>query len=231
MGTIPLSSTEALPPWARQLAENYYSRTIATFVLCGNVRDYVPLKRGGSVEFLTLPRFLNQALFGQRDLVVTYDRGGGLSFAHPDMQEDFRRALAGYDSFHGTNYAAGLPRNPDGVLNLLDNYLRLRIVDRKKIALVIDFAETIAPAGDNSGLSAEDRNALVTLKRWAQHPAFLSADITICLIAENLAELNPGLVQNPGVSAIQIPLPDEAERLEFIRGAGPLTAQDDVTPE
>ena len=41
---------------------------------------------------------------------------------------DFRRALEGYDSFHGTNFAqGGLPRNPDAVLNILDNYLRLRI--------------------------------------------------------------------------------------------------------
>jgi AAA+ superfamily predicted ATPase len=147
------------------------------------------------------------------------------------MQKDFRRAIEGYDQFHGTNFAAGLPRSPDGVLNILDNYLRLRIADGKKIALVIDFAETVAPAGDNSSLSAEDRNALVTLKRWAQHPAFLNADITICLIAENLAELNPGLVQNPGVATIQIPLPDEAERLAYIRSAGPLTADGDVTPE
>jgi len=104
------------------------------------------------------------------------------------------------------------------VLTLLDNYLRLRIADGKKIALVIDFAETIAPAGDNSGLSAEDRNALVTLKRWAQNPAFLNADLTICLIAENVSELNPGLVRTPGVAAIAIPLPDEEERLEYIGG-------------
>ena len=103
------------------------------------------------------------------------------------------------------------------MLNILDNYLRLRIADRKKIALIIDFAETIAPAGDVSGMPAEDRNALVILKRWAQNPTFLQADVTFCLIAENLIELNQGLVQNPGVASIQIPLPDETDRLDFIR--------------
>ena len=120
---------EALPRWARELSEKYYSRNIAMFVLYGNVRDFVPFKRGESTELLGLPRFLNEALFGQRDLVLTYDRGGGLTFANSDMQADFVRALSGYDSFHGTSYAAGLPRNPDGVLNLLDNYLRLRITE------------------------------------------------------------------------------------------------------
>ena len=149
------------------------------------------------------------------------------------MQADFSRAMAGYDGFHGTNYAAALPRNPDGVLNLLDNYLRLRIADGKRIALAIDFAETIAPAGDVSGMSAEDRNSLVILKRWANSPAFQRADVTICLIAENQIELNSGIVQHPGVAAIAIPMPDEAERLVFVQqqlANTPLPEGSDVTP-
>lgn len=186
------------------------------FVLHGNVRDLVPLGRKDTTEFVPLEQFLSTALFGQRDLILHYDRGG-LSFGSPDSQADFRRALEGYDSFHGTNYVQGLPRNPDAVLNVLDNYLRLRIADNKKIALILDFAETIAPAADVSGMSAEDRNSLVILKRWARNPAFLSADLTICLIAENEIELNQGIVQNPGVSSIEIPLPDGDERLQFIR--------------
>src|SRR5579862_2317224 len=206
-----------MPAWARMLSEKYYSRAFSAFVLYGNVRDLVALDRGSAVEYVPLLAFLNQGLFGRRDLVLTYDRGGGLSFARPEMQSDFRTALAGYDSFHQTNYAQALPRNPDGVLNILDNYLRLRIADGKKIALILDFAETIAPAGDVSSMPADDRNALVILKRWSQNPAFLRADITICLIAENQIELNQGIVQSPGVASIQIPLPDETERLAFIR--------------
>jgi AAA+ superfamily predicted ATPase len=221
---MPDSSTktgkylDALPGWARELSEKYYSRSFAVFVLYGNVRDLVPLRtQDGASSFVSLEDFLSGALFGQRDLILHYDRGG-LSFGNSTTQADYRRALEGYDSFHGTNYSqGGLPRNPDAVLNLLDNYLRLRIADGKKIGLVIDFAETIAPAGDISSMSAEDRNSLVILKRWARNAAFLDADVTICLISENQIELNQGIVQHPGVASIAIPLPDEAERLEFIR--------------
>jgi len=228
------TTREALPAWAQELSEKYYSGATSMFVLHGNVRDLAPWKRNGTAEFLPLQRFLREALFGSRDLVLFYDRGGGLSFGNPDMKGDFDRAIAGYDSFHGTNFANGLPRNPDGVLNILDNYLRLRLLDKKKIAVVVDFAETIAPAGDSSSMSPEDRNSLVIFKRWAQNPFFLQADVTFCLIAENLIELNLGLVQNPGVASIEIPLPVEAERLEFIRAqaaAKPLPAGSDVTPE
>jgi AAA+ superfamily predicted ATPase len=208
---------DALPNWAREFSEKYYSRSYALFVMYGNVRDLIPFRQSSSTDFLSLDQFLSSAMFGQRDLVLHYDRGG-LSFGNPDSQADFRRALEGYDSFHGTSYGkGGLPRNPDAVLNILDNYLRLRIADGKKIALVIDFAETIAPAGDVSSMSAEDRNSLVIFKRWARNPDFLNADVTICLISENQIELNQGIVQNPGVASIQIPLPDEAERLEFVR--------------
>ena len=230
--TAATPNPSQMPPWAQALSEKYYSRTLSVFVLYGNVHDSVPLDRGGAIEYVPLLSFLNQALFGRRDLVMTYDRGGGLSFARPEMQADFRNALAGYDSFHQTNYAQALPRNPDGVLNILDNYLRLRIADGKKIALMLDFAETIAPAGDVSSMPADDRNALVILKRWAQNPAFLRADVTICLIAANQIELNQGIVQNPGVASIQIPLPDENERLDFIRSqlaSAPLPPGSDVT--
>jgi AAA+ superfamily predicted ATPase len=234
MATPTPITLEAMPPWARELSEKYRSGATAMFVLHGNVRDTVAWKRPEAVEFVPLQQFLRDALFGTRDLVLFYDRGGGLSFGRPEMKADFERALSGYDSFHGTNFSKGLPRNPDGVLNIIDNYLRLRLTEKQKIAVVIDFAETITPAGDGSGMTAEDRNSLVILKRWAQNPTFLQSDVAFCLIAENLVELNLGLVQNPGVASIGIELPTEQERLEYIRtqvAARPLPAGSDVSPE
>jgi len=62
---------------------------------------------------------------------------------------------------------------------------------------------------------------------------FLQADVTFCLIAENLIELTLELVRNPGVASIQIPLPDETERLDLIAAqpaAGNLPSGSDVTP-
>ncbi len=125
-----------------------------------------------------------------------------------------------------------LPRNPDGVLNILDNYLRLRVSDGKKIAVIIDYAETIVPAGDTGGMSADDRNAVVILQRWAHSPHFRRADVTIVLVTESLVELNQDLVQHPGVAAITIPLPDRDERAAFVTAQlaeTPLPEGSDVT--
>src|SRR5207253_8052380 len=147
-----IEMTGSLPDWARLFSEKYYSQTIALFVITGNVHDLVPLRRGEQIEFLPLTAFLNEAMFGRRDLVLGYDRGYGLSFARPEMQKDFSRAMEGYDAFHGAKFSQGLPRNPDSVLSLLGSYLRLRLMDAKKIALTIQFAETLAPAGDVSNM-------------------------------------------------------------------------------
>ena len=219
---------ESLPPWARLLSEKYYSGAYSMFVLYGNIYDLVP----SDPAPVPLGKFLQTTMFGQRDIVLSYDRGGGISFAKPDVQRDFSQALSGYDSFHGTNFSQALPRNPDGVLNILDNYLRLRVHDGRKIAIIIDYAETIAPAGDTGGMSADDRNAIVILQRWAHSPHFLRADVTIVLVTESLVELNQDLVQHPGVASIAVPLPDRDERAAFAArqlAESPLPEGSDVT--
>ena len=79
--TSNAASLDALPEWARQLSEKYYSRTIAMFVVHGNVHDLVAWKRAGRTEYVPLAKFLDEGLFGRRDLVLSYDRGGGIGFA------------------------------------------------------------------------------------------------------------------------------------------------------
>src|SRR3954454_21371603 len=100
MSSIPSTEKylDALPAWARELSEKYYSRSYSLFVLYGNVRDLIPFRQPGAsagTQFLSLDQFLSGALFGQRDIVLHYDRGG-LSFGSADSQADFRRALEGY---------------------------------------------------------------------------------------------------------------------------------------
>ena len=165
---------EHLPGWAKQFSERYYSGAYSTFVLHGNVHDLVTSAPArGKPTYLPLNQFLQTVLFEQRDIVLCYDRGGGISFATASMQADFRNAMEGYDSFHGTKYSqGGLPRNPDGVLTILDNYLRLRLQDKRKIALIVEYAETIVPAGGVGNMPADDRNALVIFQRWAHNPVF-----------------------------------------------------------
>src|SRR5260370_42453144 len=97
----PLAS---FPPWARMLAERYYTKTISTFILHGAVRDLQPSDDGkGGHRFVPLRNFLSDDLFGTRALVVFYDRSSGIRLAPPEMQKNFMAAGAGYDTLFGTD--------------------------------------------------------------------------------------------------------------------------------
>jgi len=207
-----------LPGWTRKLAEHYYTKTISTFLIHGNVRDLAPVtQENGERGFGTLKTFLSDELFGARDHVLFYDRSSGIRAATPQTQADLARAMAGYDAMYGTDFAKVPPRDPGRALQVLENYLRLRLAENKKLALVIDFAETLAPASEMGHLSAEDRFCMVTLVKWAHDPQFLAGDVSIVLITENLAEISPRLSRNPYVATIELPLPNEEERLDYVR--------------
>lgn len=224
--------TSHLPRWARTLARKYFTKTLSQFVLHGNVRDLVRYEKPGSdqITYVGLTHFLAKELFAARDIVLFYDRAAGIHFLdHQEAQKDFNLALTGHDSAFGTEYAGKRPRNPSQVLPLLDNYFRLRLRSGKRIACIIDYAETIIPMAEASMYSAEDRSALISLQRWAHDPLFLRHDFTVCLIAENLNDLNQQHVQSPWTAEIDIPLPDENDRLAFtqwsIKGRESLFAQ------
>ena len=60
-----------------------------------------------------------------------------------------------------------MPRDPGQALQIVENYLRMRISDGKSVALVIDFAETIAPAvlrGENVLIAAHGNSLRALVK-------------------------------------------------------------------
>lgn len=208
-----------LPTWAQTLARRYYTKTISTFVLHGAIRDLQPARDAkGATKYLPLKGFLSEELFASRDVILFYDRSRGIHGATPEMQKELLRIIEAYDSMYGTTFSSGgLPKEPGRALPLVETIARSRIAEGRSVAVIIDFCETIAPAGDATTLSAEDRYSLVTLTRWAQDPLFLDRDFSLVLIAENLSELSPRLSRHPHAALIQIDLPDEAARAEFVR--------------
>lgn len=209
--------TSHYPEWAKDFARKYFTKTINQFILYGNVRDLVPgTDQNGDRTFVSLREFFIEELFAARDIVIFYDRSSGIHFADKKSQKDFNRALSGYDSIFGTDYARKLPKDPVRVLSVLQNYFRLRLSDGKRIACIIDYAETVIPMAEAAMYSADDRNALVFLQKWAHDPLFLKSDFTIALITQNLTELNQQIVQSPYTAEIKIPIPDEKARLEYV---------------
>lgn len=214
--TLPVS----YPAWARELADLYFSGTTCVFVLHGNVHDLMRLPAEGEIQYGSLTDFLASQLFGSWDIVLHYDLGRGL------------RPLAGNDAVRLKGMLKHLtprlgepgfwPRDPDAVLFALDRLLEGNLLEqdpdkRKRIAILLDYAQYLVPAGELSSLSRGQGTSVVRLLGWAQNPYLKRINAAICLLTDKLAEVNDRLVQNPHVAAIDIPLPDRFDREHFCR--------------
>ena len=211
------SSLAHYPEWAQELARKYFTKTINQFNLHGNVRDLVPTElEDGTKDYVSLRSFLAEDLFAGRDIVLFYDRADGIHFIDMESKKDFNRAISGYDTIFGTEYAKKLPKDPVRVFALLDNYFRLRLNDGKRIACIIDYAETVVPMAEASSYSAEDRGAIVYLQKWSHDSFLLRSDFTLTLISENLTDLNRQYIQSPYNAEIELLLPEAGRREAYI---------------
>src|SRR3989440_10256285 len=216
----PHGDLPPLPAWAKTLQRRIRQRGLDFFILYGpGVRDLHPL---GARRFGTMGQFLSEVMLGDRSAIVTYDRGAGIGFTDRDVENDFKSVLKAYDRVGGTNLAQAQPRDPDRALQLIETYLRYQLTEKPRFsaAVIIDYGETVAPAGEPGQLPAEDRGAIVTMRRWACEPLFLQRSVTFCLLVETTATLSAALVADARTFEIAVPVPDEQERYAYLAGRG-----------
>jgi AAA+ superfamily predicted ATPase len=213
---------EWYPAWTKELADLYFSGTINTFVLHGNVHDLVRCQANGGTSFASLPDFLATQVFGAWDVTLSYDLGRGL---RPVAGDDAKR-LQGM-----VQYISGIiggpntwPRDPDKVLDALEpllqrNLLEDNVQNRKRIAFLFEHGQFLLPSGDLATQAKGQAARLVRFLSWAANPYIKRLNVSFCLLTEKLSELSERLVNSPHVAAIEIPLPSAQERREFIAAA------------
>ncbi len=177
------------------------------FVLHGNVYDSQVVDG----TLITLTDFLTDVLLKDtRETIAVYNVATGVRF---------------------TKRAASVTELEDLLLGSKDRALaaleRL-LIGSTRAAVVVEYAETLAPTGDPGFQADADRAAIVTLHRWSFLPEIERGDNVVILIAENLTDLSPKLVSNPKVATIAIPMPDLETRRAAVRLADPKLPDRDV---
>jgi len=216
---------DGYPAWARRLAHGIRARLGNTFLLHGNTHDLVPVPKGAgevraATDFVPLAKFLADWIFGQRDVVIEYQRANGAVFHTRDSHRHFTDAVTVVDTVHGTEFARSLPRDPVAFCALLDSFLK-QVIYREPglgVAILLPYAETLVPESSGEA-NPEDRAVRVYVQKWATDPALLAANITFILVTENLADITGRLVRSPQTVEIEVERPNAQERLEFLRAA------------
>jgi transitional endoplasmic reticulum ATPase len=193
-----------LPPWADAIRSAYLRGEATVFIVHGNIDDLV-LHQGKLVGRLD---FLRDVLLAKKETVLAYDPSVGvrvLRKAHPVLHLE----------------EADGQRSADVALPAIERVLR----GGDGVAVVMDYADLVAPRGEVGFMADADRRAVATLHRWSLDPGLEASDNVVLLFAENLTDLSPRLVSNPRAATVEIPLPDVAERAAVIRLLEP-----DATP-
>jgi transitional endoplasmic reticulum ATPase len=187
-----MSEARTLPGWADDLRRRYLRGEASMFVLCGNVYDSTIYQN----RMMALSDFLSDVLLKEsKETVVVYNVATGVRF------QKCGREAPGYEDLLS---ATGKDRILAGIERLL--------VGAMKVAVILEYAEAIAPSGEHSFQTDADRAAIIMLHRWSSVPAIERGDNIIMLITENLSELAPKIVSNPKVAVVEIPIPDSAAR-------------------
>ena len=197
-----------LPEWAEELRRRYLRGEASQFVVHGNVHDLV--LQGD--KLYTVSEFLSDVLLARsKDTIALYNVSTGVRFAKRKL------ALEGLDDLV-------TEREPAKVLPALERAL----TTNDRIAVILEYADTIAPAGDTSFSTVDDRAAAVTLHRWSLLRALEKSDSIVILSLENLSDLHPKLVSNPRVATVRVPMPSKAERAALIAFLDPNMTPEDV---
>ena len=210
-----------LPGWAEEMRELFRSGSVAQFLIHGNIFDVVPAGEPASRRLLSVKAFLEGVMFEAYDAVLEYDRGRGIRLIKggEDWGDWLKQVL-------GNEASTLQTREPGVALEMIDRYLlrtlnlqavRGREGAPQKIAVIIDFAEFVVPRGDPIQLTGPFSANVVKVLGWANDPAILHSNIVTVLLTEGLHDLNPLVVENPHVATLKIPLPDEAEMLDYLQ--------------
>lgn len=203
-----LDEIEQLPDWAQRMARKYYAGEASHFLLHGNVYDLV---RSGK-DYISLLNYLQLELVGTKHL-VTYNRSEGIKFGSHEAERAFTTLIRVSDPVAGREAVKQMPKDPARALPLIEHFL----LYGDQVAVIINFLDTIIPAGDVSYMSGEDRTNLVAFQRWITSSRLLKKDNIVILIAESVTEVHPRIRQNSRLASIEIAYPNDAERLDYVR--------------
>ena len=99
----------------------------------------------------------------------------------------------------------------------LADFLKASLAKPKKVAFIIEYAETLIPMSEANNARNDERLSLIFLQKWATDERFKSPNMITCILTENISEINQQYVKNPYTYEVLIPYPEEEDRLAFIQ--------------
>jgi len=238
-----LDAERLAPQWFDTLRQRFARGESHMFLVTGNVFDFV--FPGWPVQEWIEGQFMGTAQAPRRDVVLTI-HGNKITFPNQRMRRlfeatmgfelpsdpDERAALTQTDLWseaHPDDFP--LPTEPSAMLRLaLDFLKKARYNDPDdpqsgpvvpggagSAAVIIARADIMIPPGDKNTLTPERGLILEMVEEASTDTDLEFAQNPIVFLAPSASEVHPDVNKASGLRPIRVPLPDTAERLQFIR--------------
>lgn len=218
-----------IPAWFLELMKFYENGTKHFFVFHYNVFDYIfpePQPGKNQEEIRSLKEFIKKELMEYLSEpfsgVLFYSETAGFSTIDK-ISYDFFSKLLGEENvvqegvleeFKGKD-----KRIPtvEQAFSIIDNLLmHYNETEKRKIALVFDYLEHIAPSGSKEGIHESKMINIQMLRRIANNPYIALAKNIVIGITDNIDGVDDELRKEFGMRMIEIPFPDEEMRKNYL---------------
>ncbi len=197
-----------LPPWAEEIRQSFTSGAASVFLLHG-VRDVYPYEGA----YLPLPVFLHHAFCGDKHAVY-YDIASGITFPGPEDEKKFKSVLDVMRLRYSDVPEPAQAYRPEVAIPILEEFL----FTRDGAAVIIDYADKLAPREDAPMMTFDERRLATTLRRWAQDPRLQRRNNFVFLLTETLSLVAEELYAQGGAAhVVAIPMADTDQRLDYIK--------------
>src|SRR5262245_9718317 len=157
-------------------------------------------------------------------IVINYDVSRGMRFLDEQEAKAFV-ALANQNLPPGDKIIKSIydfPRDSVKALAFIEAFIVGIESSKRPVAVILEYAEHLAPNGDPQTMTEVDRINTVTLQRFAQlfferlqDP--VSRDAVCFLLTPSLHNLHPALERSEVIVSIDVPRPGSDERARFVR--------------
>lgn len=218
-----------LPAWAREVIAGYESGAAGCYILHGNINDRFLLSKSGAESLGSLSDYLEEALLGRFEVVLSYDLGRGIRV---ERGEEF------FSKWPSANQHHDYPARPLEAARYLNHYLtytaNLQAVGAKspRVAIIVRQAQLVCP--DLPNALNYDLHALASLWRsWAAEIDLPARGQAVFFLAENLHTFHQLVVDCPQISTVELPLPEIAElhaAISFLQKTHPHSLDENEVP-
>ena len=128
----------------------------------------------------------------------------------PEDVEEFRKMLAN-NTFQSLAALVMMKHLTDRMVRFRKTHQEL-----KPLAIIVRLAGTLFPEGEINRLPELDKNRLAFFYAWLTQPEFREEKDFFILLSRTNSEVNSLIRSLPHTSSLSIPLPDEAQRQQFV---------------